>query len=97
VQISLESIVQREDPYQLFLDSFRNSQTQRKYKTTLFRFLNSIPKEILEKGSKLEPLIENNSEILTRKFVELGRKNPNLAKNVIAAYIKEEKKFNQFR
>ncbi len=92
MQISLESIVQREDSYQLFLDSFRNLETQRKYKTTLFRFLNSIPSEILDQGAKLAPLIEKNSEILTRKFVELGRKNSNLAKNVIAAYIKEEKK-----
>jgi hypothetical protein len=45
MQISAESVQKREDPYQLFLDSFKNSETKRKYSNWLCRFLKLISPE----------------------------------------------------
>jgi hypothetical protein len=53
MQISIESVQKREDPYQLFLDSFKNSETKRKYINWLFQFLKLIPAEFFaETGEK---------------------------------------------
>jgi len=91
MQISIENIEQREDPYQLFLDHFKNKETKRKYTKSLERFLKLIPNKIY-KDSNIE--IPNNQLVgsLASCFVLLARKDAKLAQNIIAAYIKEEKK-----
>jgi integrase len=90
MQISLEGIHEHKDPYQLFLDSIPNAETRRKYVNWLHRFLKLIPKTLLVEASvtaKKQEIAE-----LSRSFVMLAKKDPNLAKNIIAEYIKEEKK-----
>jgi len=91
MQISLENIEQRKDPYQLFLDYFKNKETQRKYTKSLERFLKLVPSKIY-KDSDIE--IPNSQIVcsLASCFVLLARKDAKLAQNIIAAYIKEEKK-----
>lgn len=92
MQISLESIEQRENnPYQLFLDHFKNKETKRKYTKSLERFLKLIPSKIYQDSDIKIP----NSQFvgsLASCFVLLARKDATLAQNIIAAYIKEEKK-----
>lgn len=89
MQISIENVQQRKDPYQLFLDSFKIKETGRKYNNWLYRFLNLIPAELFE-GGKISKCQDVGT--LARSFVTLARKNPDLAKNIIAEYIKEEKR-----
>ncbi|MEK0330365.1 MAG: hypothetical protein QQN49_03885 [Nitrosopumilus sp.] len=42
MEISLDKIKSRSDPYQLFLDSIRSPSTLRRYKNHLFTFLLSM-------------------------------------------------------
>lgn len=46
MEISLENINKRQDPYHLFLDHFKNEGTRKKYSKTLYRFLKLIPNQI---------------------------------------------------
>jgi len=91
VQISIEDIKKRKDPYQLFLDSIKNEETKRKYKKALHRFLKLIPNKIYQESIDVVPE-DQSLEILARLFVELARKDPTIVQNIIAAFIKEEKK-----
>ena len=90
MQISLESLERREDPYQLFLDSITNEETRRKYVGWLFRFLKVIPDELYQRSGKT-PMCQDLGT-LARCFVSLAIKDPDMAKNIIAEFIKEEKK-----
>jgi len=91
MQISIENIEQREDPYQLFLDHFKNNETKRKYTKTLERFLKLIPNQIYN-DSKIDIPINQDIYSMTHSFVLLARQDPKLVQNIIAAYIKEDKK-----
>jgi len=91
VQISIEEIKKRKDPYQLFLDSIKNAETKRKYKKALHRFLKLVPNKIYQESIDVVPE-DNSLEILAKLFVELARKDPNVVQNIIAAFIKEGKK-----
>ncbi len=42
----MDNVNSRSDPYQLFLDSIRSSETLRRYKTHLHSFLKLIPNQI---------------------------------------------------
>jgi hypothetical protein len=88
LKISYDEINNRNDPYQLFLDGIKSPETARKYTKSLEKFLRSIPDEVYEKPTKR---IKSDKE-LARTFVYLATKNPNLATDIIATYIKEEKK-----
>lgn len=88
----MESIRKQEDPYQLFEDYLKNSDTRRKYRNFLFRFLRSIPQEILRHLSNLDKGSQISDKKLVEIFVDLARNDPIVAKNVIAAYIKEKNK-----
>ena len=89
--LSVENIAKREEPYQLFLDYFKNENTKRKYGNFLQNFLVLIPSKIYEDNGIIQPISKNRDE-LARKFVELAHKNRKVAQNIIAAYIKEDKK-----
>ena len=91
MQISLESIQEVEDPYQAFVDSIKNSETCRKYKNQLHRFLKLVPNQVFLDTLNKEP--ENDSiEELSKLFVETGRKDPKIIQNIITAFIKEDRK-----
>lgn len=91
MKINYDDINNRNDPYQLFLDNIKSPETARKYKKMLERFLNSIPDKVYEKPSRKK---SKNADVktLTKSFVSLAKKDPNLATDIIATYIKEEKK-----
>lgn len=91
MEITLDKINMRNDSYQLFLDSIRNPSTKRRYKNLLYTFLKLIPNQIyLDHLGKLPK--DRESKTLAKFFVELAKKNSEIATNVIAAYIKEDKK-----
>ncbi len=87
LKISYDEINNRNDPYQLFLANIKSPHTARKYKKSLEVFLRSIPDEIYEKTSKPNPDVK----IPVKAFVSLAKNNPELATDIIATYIKEEK------
>ena len=74
----------------MFLDSFKNAETKRKYNNWLYQFLKLIPEELFKDAGQAPMCQEVGT--LARCFVGLAKKNPDLAKNIIAEYIKEEKK-----
>ena len=91
MEITLEKINERSDPYQLFLDSIKNKETSRRYRNLLQSFLKLIPDKIYQEI--LGEIPEDRSrESLARFFVRLARKEPDLASNIIATFIKEDKK-----
>jgi hypothetical protein len=87
LKINYDDISSRNDPYQLFLDSIKSPETARKYKKLLERFLRSIPDQVYENANK-----KSDVKSITKYFVSLGKKNPELVTDIIATYIKEEKK-----
>jgi len=87
--LSVENIAKREDPYQLFLDYFKNDETRRKYSNFLQNFLILIPPKIYSSNEISPPTSEEKDE-LARKFVELAHKNITAVQNIIAAYIKQD-------
>ena len=87
LKISYDDINSRNDPYQLFLDNIKSPETARKYKKLLEKFLRSIPDQVYEKKSK-----KSDVKSIVKYFVDLAKKNPDLAADIIATYIKEEKK-----
>ncbi len=91
MEISLDKVKSRSDPYQLFLDSIRSPATLRRYKNHLHTFLKLIPNQLytdtLQKTPKDRELIT-----LAKFFVELARKDMDLASDVIATFIKEDRK-----
>ncbi len=91
MEISIEKINKRTDPYQLFLDSIRNPSTQRRYKNLLHTFLKLIPNQLYSEHIEKTPK-DREAKTLATLFVDLARNDTNLASDVIAAYIKEDKK-----
>jgi len=91
MNITLEKINTRTDPYQLFLDSIRSPTTQRRYKNLLYTFLKLIPNQLYIDSIGKKPK-DREPKTLAKFFVDLARKDTELASNVIAAYIKEDKK-----
>ena len=91
MEITLEKINTRNNSYQLFLDSIRHPSTKRRYKNLLFTFLKLIPDQIYSDSLGKIPK-DRQAETLAESFVSLAKKNMNLASDVIAAYIKEDKK-----
>ena len=91
MEITIEKINERSDPYQLFLDSIKNKETARRYRNLLQSFLKLIPDKIYQEVLGETPE-DRGRETLARFFVRLARKEPDLASNIIATYIKEDKK-----
>ena len=91
MEITVEKINSRNDPYQLFLDSIRTPSTKRRYKNLLYTFLKLIPNQLYIDSIGKKPK-DREAKTLTKFFVELARADLDVASNVIAAYIKEDKK-----
>ncbi len=91
MEISLDSIGRRDDPYQMFLDHFKNGETRRKYVKTLFRFLILVPDKIYTEAG-MSASADDDVCTLARRFVVLAQADARLARNIIASYIDEEKK-----
>ncbi|MGB6463923.1 MAG: hypothetical protein WBF38_06850 [Nitrosotalea sp.] len=91
MKISIDDIKQRDDPYQLFIDSIKSPETARKYEKALYKFLMAIPTELYQNTLAKLPQ-DSDPSTAASFFVELARKNPDLANNIIATFIKEEKK-----
>ena len=91
MEISLENINSHNEPYQLFLDGIRSPQTARKYKNALFTFLKLIPSQIYQEYLGKIPK-QKTPEELSEFFVELAKREPRTVANIIAAFIKEERK-----
>ena len=91
MKINIDEIGKRNDPYQLFLDGIKDSDTKRKYKNYLYKFLKLIPSEIYKKNLGKSP---HNDDVATLSsfFTELAKKQVEIATDIIATYIKEEKK-----
>jgi len=86
MEISIDKINSRSDPYQLFLDSIRSPETLRRYKTHLHSFLKLIPNQIYVDSLDKTP-DDREAPTLAKFFVELARKDMDLASDVIAAII----------
>jgi len=80
MQISIESVQKRKDLYQLFLDSFKNLETKRKYINWLFQFLKLIHSEFFAETVEKSTCQEVGT--LARSFVVLARKNPRLTQTL---------------
>ena len=90
----MDSITERHDPYQLFLDSMKSPQTARKYRKALYWFLTAIPEKIYQDVLGEVPLQQESEKdaALAGLFVKLARKDAEIAGNIIAAFIKEKRK-----
>ncbi len=91
MEITVDKINTRTDPYQLFLDSIRHPSTKRRYKNLLYTFLKLIPNQIYTDSLRKTPK-DREPKTLATFFVDLARKDMDLASDVIATYIKEDKK-----
>jgi len=72
MEISLDKIKSRSDPYQLFLDSIRHSDTLRHYKNYLHAFLKLIPNQLYTDTLHKTPK-DRDVVTLAKFFVELAR------------------------
>ncbi len=91
MEITLEKINVRSDPYQIFLDSLRNQYTKKRYHNLLYNFLKLIPDQVYQEF--LEKIAnERTPSALAAIFVELARKDMDIASDIIATFIKEDKK-----
>lgn len=86
VELTLENI--KNDPYQNLVDYLTNESTRKKFLGTLKSFLNTLPKEIFK--DNLQKSGETVPE-LTRLFVELSKKDIDLVKQIVKAYVREVK------
>jgi len=93
MQISIESISQKEDPYQRYEDHFKNAETKRKYTKRLERFLKLVPPKIFS-NFNIE-VGDSKFRSISTAFVKLAEKNPKVARNIIASYIEEDKRLVQ--
>jgi hypothetical protein len=67
------------------------SDNKRKYLNQLFKFLQLIPHELFQKNGIASSGC-NDKRFLANCFVALAKKDPSLAKNIMASFIKEENK-----
>ena len=89
MQIDLDSIGEGGNPHEKFVDSIRDVETRRKYRSYLRQFLADIPENVY--GTVSEG-VEKSEEGQARQFVMVAKKDPDLAYEVIAKYVKLHKK-----
>ncbi|AJW71742.1 site-specific integrase [Nitrosopumilus adriaticus] len=91
MEISFDEVNSRSDPYQLFLDSIRSPSTLRRYKNLLQTFLKLVPNKFYTESLGKTPQ-DREPATLAKFFVELARKDMKLASNIIATFIKADRK-----
>ena len=91
MEISFDEVNSRSDPYQLFLDSIRSPSTLRRYKNLLHTFLKLVPNKFYTESLGKTPT-DREPATLAKFFVDLARKDMKLASNIIATFIKADKK-----
>lgn len=89
MEIKLEDI--EGDAYQNFIDSVRNKETLRKYKSYLNHFLQLIPNDMYKRYLTYDP-ISREAQDLATCFTEIAQKNVKVAKSIIQAYVRDLKK-----
>ncbi|MBI1662102.1 MAG: hypothetical protein IS860_01090 [Nitrosopumilus sp.] len=87
----MDKVNSRNDPYQLFLDSIRSTATLRRYKNLLYTFLKLIPNQLYIDTLGKTPK-NRDAKTLAKFFVELAKKDMDKASDIIAAFIKEDRK-----
>jgi len=91
VELTVDKVNSRSDPYQLFLDSIRSPATLRRYKNLLHTFLKLIPNQLYD--DSLGEIPKNrDAKTLAKFFVDLAKKDMDKASDIIAAFIKEDRK-----
>jgi len=91
MEITIDKVNLRNDPYQLFLDSIRSPSTERRYKNLLYTFLKLIPNQFYNDSLGKTPK-NRDAKTLAKFFVELSRKNMDMCTDIIATFIKEDRK-----
>ncbi len=91
LKISLDEINKRSEPYQLFTDSIKSPETFRRYRNHLQAFLELVPEKLYKDTLGKVPKKKEHATF-ANIFVELAKKNPELASNVIATFIKNKRK-----
>jgi hypothetical protein len=91
MEITIDKVNSRNDPYQLFLDSIRSPSTERRYKNLLYTFLKLIPNQFYINTLGKTPK-DRDAKTLAKFFVELSRKDMDMCSDIIATYIKEDRK-----
>jgi len=91
MEITFDKVNSRSEPYQLFLDSIRSPSTERRYKNLLYTFLKLIPNQFYNDSLGKTP--ENRDvQTLAKFFVDLSRKDMDKVSDIIATFIKEDRK-----
>ena len=91
MEITIDKVNLRNDPYHLFLDSIRSPATLRRYKNLLYTFLKLIPNQFYIDTLGKTPK-NRDVQTLAKFFVELSRKDMDMCSDIIATYIKEDRK-----
>jgi hypothetical protein len=75
MQISIESVEKREDPYQIFIDSIKNKETRRRYKNYLLTFLKLVPDKFYkERGIEISKGQDVSTFAIRKKISLVGYK-----------------------
>ena len=91
MELTVDKVNSRSDPYQLFLDSIRSPATLRRYKNLLHTFLKLIPNQLYIDTLGKTPK-NRDAKTLAKFFVDLAKKDMDKASDIIAAFIKEDRK-----
>ncbi len=89
MQIDLDSLNEDGNAHERFLDGIRDAATRRKYGSYLSKFLAEMPDNVY--GLAAGPAAESDEE-RARQFVLVARRDQDVARAVIAQYIKMHKK-----
>jgi len=89
VELRLDEIRSSSDPYESFLDSIKSPETRRKYKNALNEFLKLVPSKIYQEELKAIPQ-DRDPKTLSKFFVDLTRKNPDLVTRILIQFVKQE-------
>ena len=74
VELTVDKVNSRSDPYQLFLDSIRSPATLRRYKNLLHTFLKLIPNQLYIDTLGKTPK-NRDAKTLAKFFVDLAKKD----------------------
>lgn len=93
MEITIEKINTRNNPYQIFLDSIRHPSTQRRYKNLLYTeyaWLRMREKKLIREGEVIWAECIGDEEA-TVQYIEAGKRMIHARKTIVAI----EKKFRR--